>query len=810
MDDYQAFLATKAPRAPTSGFSDVPDLSAALKPFQAAMTSWALRRGRAAIFAGTGLGKAQPSRSCALTPTGWKMFRDIVVGDRVIGSNGKPTEVTGVFPQGEREVYRVGFTDGTMVHCDEEHLWAVQSKKDRHRDNGYKVITLAQIGKIGLRDGLGWRHFIPTVEPVAFEPEGTPPLHPYLVGALIGDGGLTAGCPYISSADDELLETISGMLPKGVSLKWASVYDWRITGPWPSNQWSPNPLTKHLQLLGLWGKKSEKKFIPDIYKFSTVDTRMAILQGILDTDGHIRPADNNIEFCTVSEELAKDVQFVVQSLGGLARINTKQTTGQLAYRMSVQLPPGAEPFRLRRKADVYHDREKYQPRRAIASIEATGEKDHMICISVAALDHLYVTNGCVVTHNTLMQLEWARVVAEEHGNVLILCPLAVAEQTVAEAAKFGIEGVAYAADQRTIATDIVVTNYERFDKFDVKRFSGIVLDESGIIKSHDGKTRQLLTKSCHDVPWKLCCTATPAPNDYTELGQHAEFLGVMDAKEMLAMFFVHDGTALASEANRDSRGWRLKGHAINDFWRWIASWSVMVRHPRDLGFEEPGYDLPPLNLHQVTVAAEYKPTAGELFPMQASTLAQRIGVRRDTAMERVNQAVEIVLREPEEPWLIFCNLNSEADAIEKALPNCLQVAGRDSPEIKVARLLGFKTGHPLWLATKGSIAAHGMNYQHCARLLCVGLTDSFEMIYQGIRRVWRFGQDRPVEAYFIASELEGAVVANLKRKEVAFDKMLDAMSDHMRDLMRANVLSGYESNDFIEPRLRMELPTWIS
>ena len=410
---------------------------------------------------------------------------------------------------------------------------------------------------------------------------------------------------------------------------------------------------------------------------------------------------------------------------------------------------------------------------------------------------------------TLMQLEWARIVAEEFGNVLILCPLAVAEQTVAEAAKFGIKGVAYAADQASITTDIVVTNYERFEKFDINRFIGIVLDESGIIKNQDGKTRMLLTEACRDIPWRLCCSATPAPNDYSELGQHSEFLGVMDSKEMLAMFFVHDGSIRAGDATQGNDGWRMKRHAANDFWRWLASWSVMVRHPRDLGFDEPGYDLPPLNLHQITVAAEYRPTAGELFPMQASTLAQRIGVRRDTASDRVAKAVEIIMRMPDEPWLVWCNLNSEADAIEKMLPRGQQVAGRDKVETKVSRLLGFKIGEPLMLVSKPSIAGHGLNYQHCARMIMVGLTDSFEQIYQAIRRSWRFGQLRPVEVYFIASELEGAVVANLKRKELAFDMMLDAMSEHMCDLMRENVIGGRNAT-FVQPsNTVMELPHWI-
>lgn len=416
---------------------------------------------------------------------------------------------------------------------------------------------------------------------------------------------------------------------------------------------------------------------------------------------------------------------------------------------------------------------------------------------------------------TLQQLTWARVVVDySAGRVLGLCPLAVAEQTVAEAAKFGVAGVGYAPDQATADAHpewvIVLTNYERADKFNFRLFIGIFLDESGIIRSHDGKTRQFLTRECRDIPWRLCCSATPAPNDYQELGQHSEFLGVMDAKEMLAMFFVHDGSIRAGDATQGHDGWRMKRHAAADFWRWLASWSVMVRHPNDLGFDEPGYDLPPLNLHQVTVPAEYKPTAGELFPMMARTLSQRIGVRRDTADARVERAVEIILHEPAEPWLVWCNLNKEADAIERKLPNGLQVAGKDAVDLKVRRLMGFKNGDPLMLVSKPAIAGHGMNYQHCARMVMVGLTDSFEQVYQAIRRCWRFGQTRPVEVYFIASELEGAIVANLKRKEQAFDLMFDAMAVHMRDLQRENVLGGRNASEIIAPRKPMELPRWIA
>lgn len=415
---------------------------------------------------------------------------------------------------------------------------------------------------------------------------------------------------------------------------------------------------------------------------------------------------------------------------------------------------------------------------------------------------------------TLQQLAWAQAVANhEDGPLLILTPLAVAEQTVAEAARFGIDGVSYAADKSTISSRIVVTNYERFDRFDISKFCGVVLDESGIIKSHDGKTRVELTEACQSLKWRLCCTATPAPNDYAELGQHAEFLNVMTAKEMLSMFFVHDGSIRANDDTQGADGWRLKRHAELDFWRWLASWAVVIRHPRDIGHDEPGYDLPPLEFSETIVRAEMKQTNGMLFPFMASTLSERIGVRRDTALERVDAAVNIVSKEPDKAWLIWCNLNTEADAIEAKLKSAglsiYQVAGRHDVTLKVNRLLGFKSGHPLHLITKPSLAGHGLNWQHCSHMVFVGLTDSFEQIYQAVRRCWRFGQTQPVQVHFVASELEGNVVANIRRKEAAFEKMLDAMSDHMRDLTRAQLRGASRKRDIYDPIQPMELPTWI-
>jgi superfamily II DNA or RNA helicase len=407
---------------------------------------------------------------------------------------------------------------------------------------------------------------------------------------------------------------------------------------------------------------------------------------------------------------------------------------------------------------------------------------------------------------TLMELTWAaNVAAYTGGQVLIFTPLAVAEQTVQEAVKFGIDGVSYAADDSAMTTAITITNYDRRDKFDLSQFAGIVLDESGIIKDHDSRTRIELTEACRETPYLLCGSATPAPNDWTELGQHAEFLDVMSAKEMLAMFFVHDG-AVRANAEDD---WRLKGHAQDDFWRWVSSWSVMIRHPRDLGYEDAGYDLPPLHMHQITVRSETQALDGMLFAMEANTLQERISARKNTIVERVQSAADIVATAPDEPWLIWCNLNAEADAIVKAISGAVNVQGSDKPETKTRHLLGFVRGEPRILVSKQSIAGRGMNWQHANRMIFVGLNDSFEQLFQAVRRCWRFGQTRDVHCYLIASDLEGAVVANLQAKERKYDQMAAAMADHMKDLCIAHLRGGRQQISTYEANQTMRLPTWL-
>lgn len=388
-----------------------------------------------------------------------------------------------------------------------------------------------------------------------------------------------------------------------------------------------------------------------------------------------------------------------------------------------------------------------------------------------------------------MQLEWARVIADTQGPVLILAPLAVAQQTVREGIKFGVD-VDYERAMPTVARGITITNYEMLSHFDTSKFAGVVLDESSILKAYDGKTRSALLAAFRQTPFKLACTATPAPNDYMELGNHAEFLGVMSRVEMLSMFFVHDGG--------ETQQWRLKGHAQQDFWKWLASWSVMIRQPSDLGYDDGAFILPPLTMHEHVIRVD-KPTDGYLFALEASTLQERIAARRESITERVAQCAALV-NVSDQPWVVWCNLNGESDALRKAIPDAVEIRGNQSNEDKEAALMAFLDGRARVLVTKSSMSGFGLNLQMCAHMAFVGLSDSWEQFYQALRRCYRFGQIREVHAHIIIADTEGAVLKNIKDKEAAAGAMAAQIVDHMRVEMRANIkgttrtMNEYERN----------------
>jgi len=402
---------------------------------------------------------------------------------------------------------------------------------------------------------------------------------------------------------------------------------------------------------------------------------------------------------------------------------------------------------------------------------------------------------------TFMELAWGEVVARHTGKpVLLFAPLAVSLQHISEAKKWGIDAK-LVAKQADCVQGINITNYQKIEHFDVSEFGGVILDESSILKSTDGKYRTKLIEDCSVVPFRLAATATPAPNDFMELGNHAEFLGVMSYTDMLATFFVHDGG--------DTQKWRLKGHAEDEFWKWMATWSVMLRKPSDIGYPDEGYNLPPLNMNQHVVSVNYEPSleTGLLFPMEAVGLSERISARRDTVSERVKLAASIT--PPTGPFVWWCNLNTESEALVKAIPDAVDVRGSDSDAAKEQKLRDFTEGKIRVLVTKPSIAGFGMNWQHCADTGFVGLNDSFEQIYQAVRRFWRFGQTKPVNVHYVSAETEGAVLANLKRKEADADRMAAAMVMHMADLTSEIIRGSTRAIPDYNPTIPMKMPEWL-
>lgn len=355
---------------------------------------------------------------------------------------------------------------------------------------------------------------------------------------------------------------------------------------------------------------------------------------------------------------------------------------------------------------------------------------------------------------TLMQLEWAHLSGD---TCLIVAPLAVTAQTVEEARKVGLD-VTYTRDGVT-GPGLWITNYEMVGHVDPAVLDAVVLDESSILKQSDGKTRTQLIEHFQDVPRRLACSATPAPNDSEELTNQAEWLGVSTRVNMLAAYFVHDDT-----------GWRLKGHARGPMMRWMASWAVALRHPRDIGWEWPGYDLPGLDI--VPQIVDYDPVADDaLFSAGPGGVGGRAAMRRDTLNLRCQRAADLVNAEPDEAWILWCGLNDEADALARMIYGAVNVHGGMSPEEKADIFLSFAKGTPRVLITKPSMAAFGLNWQHCARMAFVGLSDSYEQYYQAIRRCYRYGQQRVVQAHIVLTSAEASIAANVARKERDADRL---------------------------------------
>jgi superfamily II DNA or RNA helicase len=398
---------------------------------------------------------------------------------------------------------------------------------------------------------------------------------------------------------------------------------------------------------------------------------------------------------------------------------------------------------------------------------------------------------------TFCQLEYAREVVE-HTNrpVLVLTPLAVAAQTARESDKFGIEAKVIREDG-DVFNGVNIINYDRLDRLDVSQFSGVILDESSILKNFSGKTRNQLVNAFRNTPYRLACTATPSPNDHTELGNHSEFLGVLNHADMLPRWFIND--------TMNTGDWRLKGHAVRPFWDWVASWSRCVSKPSDLGFSDFGFDLPDLNIERHVIDFEsIAESQGQLFASPELSATGIHAVKKESAEHRSAKVAEMA-NGSEEPWLIWCDTDIEADHLARLIPDAVEVRGSDKIEHKEESLLGFADGKIRVLITKPSIAGFGMNWQHCNNMAFVGLTYSYESFYQAVRRCWRFGQTKPVNAHLVMTHAEAAIWRNVSSKADSHD----AMKREMREAMQRNAGVKVDQRLAYQPQRSANLPQWL-
>lgn len=389
---------------------------------------------------------------------------------------------------------------------------------------------------------------------------------------------------------------------------------------------------------------------------------------------------------------------------------------------------------------------------------------------------------------TMMQLAWAaEVVRETGGKVLILAPLAVKEQTISEAKKFDIS-----------LDGITVENYEQLHNIDTDQYIGVVIDESSIIKNADGKTKLMIISAFRNTPYKLSCTATPSPNDFMELGTQAEFLGIMSQVEMLAMFFVHDGS--------DTSKWRLKGHGKQKFFEWLATWAIFITKPSDIGFSDRGHELPELCFHEHVIESGI--TDG-LFAPIAQGLLDRNRARKDTVDARVAEA-SMIANGIKGQVIIWCHLNDESDKLNDLIKDSVEVKGSDSNEHKLKSVIGFVKGDIKALISKPKMFGYGLNLQNCNHMVFVGLSDSWEQFYQAVRRCWRYGQKKPVHVHIISADVEGAVLLNIKRKEAQHKILTAEMIAIMKDKTLAQLgMARQEKTQYLNNQ-ELELPKWAS
>lgn len=409
-----------------------------------------------------------------------------------------------------------------------------------------------------------------------------------------------------------------------------------------------------------------------------------------------------------------------------------------------------------------------------------------------------ILTGCG-TGKTFMLLEWAYCVHKQTGGkVLIVSPLSIVSQTAREAEKFDICHVNVCRTQADVKDGLNITNYEMVEHFTASDFVAVVLDESSILKSFTSKTTADFTDKFYRTPYKLLCTATIAPNDYTEIGTSCEFLGIMSRTEMLATYFVHDGGKTSD--------WRLKKAGVSKFWEWFATWAIYFNSPKDLGYEDEGYELPPLNIETILTKSEIEDY--QMFVKVAETLQERREARKESMEDRTDKAYELTQSDPSQ-WLLWVDYNDESEILRRKIPDCVEIKGSDDPETKAQASIDFADGGIRCLVSKPSIFGFGSNFQSCHNEIFCGLSDSYERFYQAVRRCWRFGQKEPVNVYIILSEKEVSILENVRRKQALMDEMQKNMTALMKEVTLSEIKHTTRITTDYKPMEQFTLPAFM-
>ncbi len=923
--DYSDFLASKKYHHKSTG-KDIPqeNIHPLLFPFQKDLTHWALKKGRAAVFADTGLGKCVAGDT--LIPCEYGLIPIESLKPTEAGMGETPLSISVSTHQGVEKTscfYDSGVTP--VLHLKTRHGYELtatpahpllvlteEAKKawiplqnielgsfvaiQRHglifgHDDELPEFTYMPPGRyspsereraldiVAAHDG----HIIlkdirkALNKPVSFATVGLwrsrknscdkmkTPLFPreltpetaYILGVLTGDGGLTnPPTVTLTNQDNEVINCFSHWL-SGLGLGFSTRPDGMNFIVYSI------ALYRWLEMLDMSMTLAHEKHVPTTIMRASQDNVRAYLQGLFDTDGCANKT-GYIDYCSASKRLAHEVHLLLLQFGIVSRLRFKPNAKHGAWIIDifgaeaqkfydrigfhiqrkqgqrsslpktfntnidviphlphVQWKDGRRQFqvyqcRLRRPGYMkLHDMAKVYPELEyllqpeffwdeVVSIEDAGVV-HTYDVSVPD-SHAFVANG-FVSHNTFVSLVWAHLLDVP---TLIIAPLSVSRQTIREARKIDLD-VTYAQSQSDVTPDskLWITNYERILDFNMDAFDAVVLDESSIIKAMDGKTRKRLTEMCKNVPYRLCCTATPAPNDYIELGSHAEFLGVCTQAEMLAMFFINankqhtfvwNGQVHQKKGtNKGGTEWRLKHHAEKPFFHWLSSWAISMTMPSDLGYDDDGFILPPLHINPIIIPTTYQPQDMLLFTHMRG-LTDRLMIRREL-LERRLEALQSLIKDDGSQWIVWTALASESMAVSHALPDSTEVKGSDHPDFKAKAFEDFQDGKIRILVTKAKLGGHGMNFQNSHNMAFFGINDSWESWYQGIRRQYRFGQTEPVNVYPIFADVEAEVYENIKRKDALAARLRHEMILQIKGFEMAELTDrqyepdSYETNE---------------